>query len=118
MQRAEKSMRQGAMLDTALPLLVLERLTFRFLGAGFVLLSATLLAGWWFSEALNHRWVWDHKTVFSVLSWLTIGVLLLGRWQMGWRGRVAARTLYLGAGFLLLGYAGSRFVLEVVLHRI
>jgi ABC-type uncharacterized transport system permease subunit len=118
MQRAEKSMRQGAMLDTALPLLVLERLTFRFLGAGFVLLSATLLAGWWFSEALNHRWVWDHKTLFSVLSWLTIGVLLLGRWQMGWRGRVAARTLYLGAGFLLLGYAGSRFVLEVVLHRI
>ena len=41
----------------------------------------------------------------------------LGRWQLGWRGRVAARTLYLGAGFLLLGYAGSRFVLEVVLHR-
>jgi ABC-type uncharacterized transport system permease subunit len=117
MQRAEKSMRSGAALDTAMPLLTLERLTFRFLSAGFVLLSATLLAGWWFSEVLNHRWVWDHKTVFSVLSWLTIGVLLLGRWQLGWRGRVAARTLYLGAGFLLLGYAGSRFVLEVVLHR-
>lgn len=118
MQRAEKSMRKGAMADTALPLLVLERLTFRFLAAGFALLSATLLAGWWFSEALNHRWLWDHKTVFSVLSWLTIGVLLLGRWQLGWRGRVAARTLYLGAGFLLLGYAGSRFVLEVVLNRV
>lgn len=117
MQRAEKSMRRGAMLETALPLLVLERLTFRFLAAGFALLSATLLAGWWFSDTLNHRWLWDHKTVFSVLSWLTIGVLLLGRWQLGWRGRVAARTLYLGAGFLLLGYAGSRFVLEVVLHR-
>ena len=118
MQRAEKSMRAGATPDTALPLLVLERLTFRMLAAGFALLSATLLAGWWFSEALNHRWVWDHKTVFSVLSWLTMGVLLVGRWQMGWRGRVAARTLYLGAGFLLLGYVGSRFVLEVVLHRV
>jgi ABC-type uncharacterized transport system permease subunit len=117
MQRAEKSMRLGTALDTALPLLMLERLTFRMLLAGFALLSATLLAGWYFSEALNHRWVWDHKTVFSVLSWLTIGVLLLGRWQLGWRGRVAAHTLYLGAGFLLLGYAGSRFVLEVVLHR-
>jgi ABC-type uncharacterized transport system permease subunit len=117
MQRAEKAMRQGTAPDTAMPLLMLERLTFRFLGAGFALLTATLLAGWWFSEALNHRWIWDHKTAFSVLSWCTMGVLLCGRWQLGWRGRMAVRTLYLGAGFLLLGYAGSRFVLEVVLQR-
>lgn len=117
MQRAEKAMRLGTSPDSAMPLLMLERLTFRFLGAGFALLTATLLAGWWFSEALNHGWVWDHKSAFSVLSWVTIGVLLWGRWRLGWRGRMAARTLYLGAGFLLLGYAGSRFVLEVVLQR-
>lgn len=117
MQRAEKAMRLGLTTDTPLPLLALERLTFRFVAAGFVLLSATLLAGWWFSELFNNRFVWNHKTVFSVLSWLTMGVLLLGRWRLGWRGRVAARTLYLGAGFLLLGYVGSRFVLEVILHR-
>jgi ABC-type uncharacterized transport system permease subunit len=117
MQRAEKAMRLGQASETALPLLSLERLTFRFVAAGFVLLSATLLAGWWFSELFNDRFVWNHKTVFSVLSWVTMGVLLLGRWRLGWRGRVAARTLYLGAGFLLLGYVGSRFVLEVILHR-
>jgi ABC-type uncharacterized transport system permease subunit len=117
MQRAEKSMRQGTAPDTAMPLLMLERLTFRFVAAGFALLSATLLAGWWFSELLNAHWVWNHKTAFSVLSWITMGVLLWGRWRLGWRGHVAARTLYLGAGFLLLGYAGSRFVLEVVLQR-
>ena len=118
MQRADKSMRLGTALDTAMPLLTLERLTFRFVGAGFVLLSATLLAGWWFSEVFNDHFVWNHKTVFSVLSWLTMGVLLLGRWRLGWRGRTAVRTLYLGAGFLLLGYVGSRFVLEVVLNRV
>jgi ABC-type uncharacterized transport system permease subunit len=117
MQRAEKSMRLGASTDATLPLLTLERLTFRFVAAGFALLSATLLAGWWFSGTLNHGWVWDHKTAFSVLAWLTMGVLLIGRWRLGWRGRAAARTLYLGAGFLLLGYVGSRFVLEVVLQR-
>lgn len=118
MQRAEKAMRLGTALDTAMPLLTLERLTFRFIGAGFVLLSATLLAGWWFSEVFNDHFVWNHKTVFSVLSWATMGVLLLGRWRLGWRGRTAVRTLYLGAGFLLLGYVGSRFVLEVVLQRV
>ena len=118
MQRAEKAMRLGTALETAMPLLTLERLTFRFVAAGFVLLSATLLAGWWFSEVFNDHFVWNHKTVFSVLSWFTMGVLLLGRWRLGWRGRTAVRTLYLGAGFLLLGYVGSRFVLEVILHRV
>lgn len=117
MQRAEKAMRLGTALETAMPLLTLERLTFRFVAAGFVLLSATLLAGWWFSEVFNDHFVWNHKTLFSVLSWATMGVLLLGRWRLGWRGRTAVRTLYLGAGFLLLGYVGSRFVLEVILQR-
>ncbi len=117
MQRAEKTMREGGALETAIPLLTLERLTFRFVGAGFVLLSATLLAGGWFSELLNERWVWNHKSVFSVLAWVVVGVLLLGRWQLGWRGRTATRVLYLGAALLLLGYAGSRFVLEVILQR-
>ncbi|MCW5653062.1 cytochrome c biogenesis protein CcsA [Hydrogenophaga sp.] len=117
MQRAERAMRLGQSDEAAMPLLTLERLTFRFVAAGFALLSATLLAGWYFTEQLNHRWVWDHKTVFSVLAWLTMGILLWGRWQLGWRGRAAVRTLYLGAGLLLLSYAGSRFVLEVLLHR-
>ena len=35
----------------------------------------------------------------------------------GWRGRLAARWLYVGAALLLLAYVGSRFVLEVLLHR-
>ncbi len=117
MQRAEKAMRLGTTPDTAMPLLTLERLTFRFVGAGFVLLSATLVVGGWFSEMINQRWVWNHKTAFSVLSWLLLGVLLLGRWRLGWRGRTAVRMLYLSAGLLLLGYVGSRFVLEVILHR-
>jgi hypothetical protein len=55
---------------SGLPLLTLERLTFRFVGAGFVLLSATLLAGTLFSEYFYGRaWRWEHKTVFSVLAW-------------------------------------------------
>ncbi|HEY9096885.1 MAG TPA: cytochrome c biogenesis protein CcsA [Hydrogenophaga sp.] len=118
MQRAEKAMRQGNMPETAMPILTLERLTFRFVGAGFVLLSATLLAGAWFSELVNQHLVWNHKSAFSVLSWICMGVLLLGRWRLGWRGATAVRVLYLSAGFLLLSYVGSRFVLEVVLHRI
>ena len=42
--------------------------------------------------------------------------VLAGVWL--WRrGRRAVRVLYIGAALLLLGYAGSRFVLEVMLGR-
>ena len=76
------------------------------------------VAGWLFSEQLYGRaWLWDHKAVFSVLSWLTFAALLVGRARFGWRGRRAVRVLYTGAALLLLAYAGSRFVMEVVLRR-
>ena len=121
MMRAEREIRLAAEPhSTGLPLLTLERLTFRFVQAGFVLLSATLLAGLLFTEQLygaGRVWKWDHKTVFSVLSWLAFLVLLLGRARFGWRGRKAVRVLYVGSLLLLLAYVGSRFVLEVVLGR-
>lgn len=118
MTRAERKIRQAADPHSGIPLLTLERLTFRFVMAGFVLLTATLVAGWLFGETLYGRaWKWEHKTVFSVLSWITFAVLLIGRARFGWRGRSAVRVLYAGAGLLLLAYVGSRFVLEVVLGR-
>jgi len=119
MQRVEKHMRRASQPSEAgIPLLAIERLTFRFVLAGFVLLTATLLAGWWFSEHLYGKaWVWDHKTIFSMLSWVVFAVLLLGRWRLGWRGRTATRWLYAGSGLLMLAYVGSRFVMEIVLHR-
>ena len=120
MTRAEKDIRQATDPQSGLPLLTLERLTFRFATAGFVLLSATLLAGLLFSESLygaGRGWKWDHKTVFSLLSWLVFALLLLGRSRFGWRGRKAVRVLYTGSLLLLLSYVGSRFVLEVVLGR-
>jgi len=120
MMNAERNMRRGVQGDSALPLLTLERLTYRFASAGFVLLSATLLAGLLFGEQLygaGKVWRWDHKSVFSVLSWAVFAVLLVGRARFGWRGRQAVRFLYFGAILLLLAYVGSRFVIEVVLGR-
>lgn len=119
MQRTEQAMRSGvAPPEGSLPLLAIERLTFRFVTAGFALLTATLLAGWWFAEHLYSQGItWDHKRVFAALSWVVFAVLLLGRWRLGWRGRTATRMLYVGSGLLLLAYVGSRFVLEILLHR-
>ena len=100
------------------PLLTLERLLFRLIGAAFLLLTLTLATGFAFSETLFGRAMrFDHKTVFGILSWLTFGGLLAGRWLHGWRGRTALRWTLSGFVLLIFAYVGSRFVLEVVLGR-
>jgi ABC-type uncharacterized transport system permease subunit len=100
------------------PLLTLETLLFRTIGAAFIFLTLTLVTGIAFSETLFGRAMrFDHKTVFAVLSWLTFGLLLAGRWRYGWRGRTALRWTLTGFVMLLLAYVGSRFVLEVLLAR-
>jgi ABC-type uncharacterized transport system permease subunit len=113
---AERRMRNRAGGDgtvLGLPLLRLERLTFGFVEAGFVVLTLALVLG----VLTAARWRWDHKTVFSLLGWAVFAGLLIGRMSRGWRGRQATRWLYAGAALLLLAYVGSRFVLEVVLGR-
>ncbi len=117
LNRAERLMRPGAAAaigaNKGMPLLQLERMTFRFVGAGFVVLSAALVLGAWSASP----WRWDHKTVFSMLGWLVFAGLLAGRRAFGWRGPAATRGVYAGAALLLLAFVGSRFVLEVLLHR-
>lgn len=98
---------------TGLPLMRLERLTFRFVSAGFVVLSMAIFLGWLFASP----WRWDHKVVFSILGWLVYAGLLAGRRRFGWRGPQATRWVYTGAVLLLLAYVGSRFVMEVLLNR-
>ena len=117
---AERRLRwRGADAASPLPpLLTLERLLFRLIGAAFLLLTLTLATGFGFAETLFGRAMrFDHKTVFAVLSWLTFGCLLAGRWLYGWRGRTALRWTLTGFVLLILAYVGSRFVLEVILAR-
>jgi ABC-type uncharacterized transport system permease subunit len=114
---AERRMRLAGPAPSArggtMPLLQLERLTFRFVEVGFAVLSTALLLGFFLAE----RWRWEHKTVLSVLGWTTFAVLIAGRHLRGWRGRHATRWVYAGALLLLLAYVGARFVLEVLLQR-
>ncbi|HKT95583.1 MAG TPA: cytochrome c biogenesis protein CcsA [Paraburkholderia sp.] len=105
-------------IETLPPLLTMEKLLFRLIGAGFVLLTATLVSGIVFSEQLIDRPLsLDHKTVFAILSWLMFGSLLTARKISGWRGRAALRWVIASFVALLLAYVGSRFVFEVLLHR-
>lgn len=98
------------------PLTALESLLFRTIGTGFVLLSATLLTGILFVHDFFAQHL-IHKSVLSILSWLVFGALLAGRWRYGWRGARAIGWTLTAMALLVLAFFGSKFVLELVLHR-
>lgn len=100
------------------PLLTLESVLFKLIWAGFILLSLALGSGILFSEEVFGQAIsFSHKTFFAVLSWMVFGALLAGRVIWGWRGRLAVRWTITGFVMLLLAYVGSKFVLEILLHR-
>ena len=99
-------------------LVAMDSLLFQMILMGFLLLTATLASGVFFSEALFGKPLpFNHKVVFSFISWLIYGGLLAGRQVWGVRGRRAARWTMAGFVMLLVAYVGSKFVLEVILHR-
>jgi ABC-type uncharacterized transport system permease subunit len=98
------------------PLTLTETLLFRLIGAGFALLSLTLLTGALFIQNISAQHL-IHTTVLSVLAWMVFGVLLYGRWRHGWRGQRAVKLTLIGMAVLLLAFFGSKAVLELVLHR-
>lgn len=104
--------------DSLPPLLTLERFLFRLIVVAFVLLTLTVASGILFSEELFHRpFRVTYKVVFSFLAWGVFAGLLFGRNRYGWRGRTALRWIVTGSAMLLIAYAGSKFVLEVLLGR-
>lgn len=118
---AERKLHQRSLtksLTSLPPLLTMEALLFRMIIVGFVLLTAALGSGVLFSETLfGKAVVLDHKTIFAFLSWGIFAALLAGRQAYGWRGRIALRWTMAGFLVLLMAYIGSRFVIEVLLHR-
>jgi len=106
----------GPWLRALPPLTLTETLLFRVIAAGFALLTLTLVTGALFVGNLFGQHL-VHKTVLSIVAWLVFGVLLYGRWRFGWRGRSAVNLTLIGMTVLVLAFFGSKFVLELILHR-
>jgi len=108
----------GRLLEAQPPLLAQEQVLFRLIWIAYAALTLTLISGAIVSLSYSGKWLpLDHKSIFTVLSWLTFGILLIGRYVRGWRGRTALRYTLVGFAFVVLAYTGSRFVIEVILQR-
>ncbi|WP_266156819.1 cytochrome C assembly family protein [Dyella silvatica] len=115
-ERALRHRQFGSWMRALPPLTLTETLLFQLIGAGFMLLTLTLITGALFVGDLFGQHL-IHKTVLSIIAWLIFGTLLYGRWRYGWRGRRAVNLMLIGMGILLLAFFGSKFVLELVLNR-
>lgn len=108
----------GGFLRMLPPMQTMETLMFQMIGLGFVLLTATVTSGVFFSdEVFGRPFKLTHHVVLSVLGFAVYGILLVGRLARGWRGVPAIRWTLAGFVLIVLGYFGSKFVLEVLLHR-
>ena len=111
-----RSARISAANQLFAPLETTEKLLFAVATAGFVGLTLTIVSGSTFVNDLLQQHL-AHKFGLSVLAWVVFGVLLVGRFLRGWRGKRAVH-LYLGGYVLLcLAYFGSRVILEQVFGR-
>ncbi len=108
--------RPGGFVRMLPPMDTMETLLFEMIGAGFFLLSLSLVSGFIF---LQDMWAQHivHKTVLSLISWLIFAILLWGRFRFGWRGRTAIKWTLSGFLLLMLAYFGTKAVLELVLSR-
>lgn len=79
------------------------------LGLGLV----TGMASTWISQGV--LLAFDHKTMFALLGFAVICILLLVHYRTGVGGRRAARWVLLAYLLLTLGYPGVKFVTDVVL---
>ena len=98
------------------PLETMEHLLVAMLWIGLVLLTGSILSGYFFFEDIFARQV-VHHIVLTSLSWWVYVFFLGGRYLFGWRGLTAVRWTLVAFSLLVLGYLGSKFVLEYLLQR-
>jgi ABC-type uncharacterized transport system permease subunit len=97
------------------PLETMETLLFSLLWTGLAALSVAIASGFAFLDNMFAQHV-VHHTVLSSLSWVMYVVLLAGHKIMGWRGVAAVRWTLIAFALLVLGYFGSKFVMEILLQ--
>ncbi len=112
-----RNRRPGGFIRALPPLETMERLLFQMIGLGFTFLSLALFNGILFLDDIFTQHL-VHKTVLSITAWLVFAILLWGRWRFGWRGRTAIHWTLIGLVILLVGYFGSRLILEFILERV
>jgi ABC-type uncharacterized transport system permease subunit len=109
-----KHKHQNILMRTLPPVQTMEILLFELIWAGEILLTLSLVSGFLFFDDLFAQHL-VHKVAFSLVAWFVYAILLWGRHSRGWRGNKAIRWTWGGFIAILLGYIGSKVVMEFIL---
>jgi ABC-type uncharacterized transport system permease subunit len=115
MERGLKDHREISWLRQLPPLQTMESLLFQLITIGWLILTAAIVSGGIFIDDLFAQHL-AHKTLFTMISWLLYGLLIIGRRNYGWRGTTALKLAIAAFIALVLAYFGSKFVLEILLN--
>ena len=96
------------------PLEAASSLFFELSAAGFLILTITIGTGMVFVEDLFGQHL-VHKTVLTMLAWCLYAILLLQYFRRGWRVQSAITVNLIAFGLMVLGFFGSKLVLELLL---
>jgi ABC-type uncharacterized transport system permease subunit len=104
----------AGIVQTLPPLQTMETLLFELVWIGLALLTLAIGSGAIYLDDIFAQHL-VHKTVLSIAAWIIFALLLWGRHQWGWRSQTAVRWTLGGFIVLMLGYFGSKLVLELIL---
>ena len=111
-ERQLKKKHLGPLFHRLPSLDVLDRLLYRSLTVGFILMTFGIITGAvWAASAWGSYWSWDPKETWSLVTWFIYAALLHARMTIGWRGRKAAWLSILGFAAILFTFLGVNLIL-------
>ncbi|MGH7879556.1 MAG: cytochrome c biogenesis protein CcsA, partial [Candidatus Binataceae bacterium] len=85
----------------------LDRVNYRLLIWGFLMLSLAIVTGAiWADATWGHFWSWEPQESWSLVIWLMYAALLESRLTAGWRGRRVAALTIVVFTFLIGSFVG------------
>ncbi|GAW93593.1 cytochrome c biogenesis protein CcsA [Calderihabitans maritimus] len=87
------------------PRQVLEELSAKFIGVGFINHAVMVITGSiWADVTWGRYWGWDPVETWSLVTWLIYGLYLHLYFTMGWRGRKLAWLAVIAMGVVIFAY--------------
>jgi len=101
----------GPANESAPSLEKLDRINYRLLGWGFMMLSLAIVSGAiWADSRWGHFWSWEPIESWSLAIWVLYAALLESRLTIGWRGRRAAALTLVVFGLLVGSFMGVNLI--------
>ena len=89
----------------------MEDFLYQTLKMGFLLLTLSLISGYWFSYDLFTQELIS-KTILSVIAWIGFAGIVIGHKLFGWRGKLITIATQIAFVVLVLSYFGTKLFLE------